>query len=86
VWCILRFQLHERDPSVVHLENGKRVYFTEQNIQDRATNPPSTTLIAFFQLCQTDDFAKTLMYADVPTYYTWNGTRKNFERGKEAKQ
>jgi len=70
----------------VHLENKQRVYFTEQNIQDRATNSPNTTLTAFFQLCQTGDFARTLMYADIPTYYTKNAARKKFERRREVKQ
>jgi len=89
VWRILGFQIHERDPTVVHLavylENGQRVYFTEQNIQDRVTNPLSTTLTAFFQLCQRDDFARTFVYAGIPTNYTWNTTRKNFERRKGGK-
>ena len=34
-WRILEFPIHERDPPVqqlaVHLENGQRVYFTEDN-------------------------------------------------------
>jgi len=81
----LEFQIHERDPTVVHLENGQKVYFTEQNIQDRTTNSSNTALTAIFQLCQTDDFARTLMYTDIPTYYTWNATQKNFERRKRFK-
>jgi len=89
VWRILGFQIHERDPTVVHLavhlENRHRVYFTEQKIQDRTTNPPNETLPVFIQLCQTDDFTRTLMYADIPTYYTWNATQKNIERRKSGK-
>ena len=34
---------------------------------DRASgDPPKTTLTEFFALCQVDDFAKTLLYVDVP--------------------
>ena len=49
VWRILEFPIHERDPPVqqlaVHLENGQRVYFTEETAIDRASgDPPKTTL------------------------------------------
>ena len=74
-WRILEFPIHERDPPVqqlaIHLENGQRVYFTEDTAMDRASgDPPKTTLSKFFALCQVDDFAKTLLYVDVPKYYT----------------
>jgi len=45
-------------------------------------NPPKTTLLAFFDLCKTDDFAKTLLYVDVPSYYVWENNR--FERKKHG--
>ena len=84
VWRILNFQIHERYPMVmhlsVHLENGQRVYFTEDNLHDRVDEPPNTTLTAFFLLCQQDNFAKTLLYCDVPKYYTWEASRKVFKR------
>ncbi|CAF3387997.1 unnamed protein product [Rotaria sp. Silwood1] len=84
VWRILDFPIHERHPMVVHLavhlENGQRVYFTEDNLLDRVNEPPNTTLTAFFLLCQKDDFAKTLLYCDVPKYYTWNASAKVFKR------
>lgn len=76
VWRILSFEVHDRSPTIVHLavhlENGQRVYFTENNIQEVINNPPDTTLTAFFKLCAQDDFAKTLTYDRVPSYYTWN--------------
>ncbi|XP_043937508.1 uncharacterized protein LOC122810098 [Protopterus annectens] len=83
VWRILSFAIHERSPAVVHLavhlENGQHIYFTAVNVQQIALNPPATTLTAFFTLCQNDAFAKTLLYLEVPTYYTWNVSRKSFE-------
>ncbi|XP_072947724.1 uncharacterized protein [Epargyreus clarus] len=42
--------------------------------------PPKTTLTAFFLLCQNDAFAKTLLYVDVPRYYTWNVSSKEWKR------
>ena len=78
------FPIHERHPTVihlaVHLENGQRVYFTEENLYQRVLEPPNTTLAAFFLLCQKDNFAKTLLYCDVPKYYTWNPSAKVFKR------
>ncbi|GBM86776.1 hypothetical protein AVEN_203254-1 [Araneus ventricosus] len=59
VWRIFGFQIHERDPAVihlaVHLENGQRVYFTDETALDRAINPPKTTLTEFFELCNRAD-------------------------------
>lgn len=86
VWRILSFSIHERYPAVVHLavhlENGQRVHFTTDNILEKITNPPCTTLLAFFELCQRDEFAKTLIYHEVPSYYVWNN--KNFIRRKRG--
>ncbi|GFW89695.1 uncharacterized protein TNCV_1025791 [Trichonephila clavipes] len=42
--------------------------------------PPKTTLTTFFQLCQNDAFAKTLLYVDVHCYYTWNVSLKEWKR------
>ena len=53
-WRLLAFPIHERYPAVVHLgvhlENGQRVYFTEDNAQQKANVPTDTTLTAFFKL------------------------------------
>lgn len=89
VWRILAFQIHERYPTVfhlaVHLENGQRVYFTSDNLAEKITNPPQTTLLAFFELCKTDNFAKTLLYSEVPSYFVWkNNTFQRRKRGTDV--
>ena len=89
IWRILNFPIHDRDPPVlhlsVHLENGQRVYFTTETAQKVATEPPTrTTLTAFFELCQKDSFAKTLLYSEVPSYYTWDTTNKQFNPRKRG--
>ncbi|KIH48241.1 hypothetical protein ANCDUO_21693, partial [Ancylostoma duodenale] len=88
LWHILSFPIHERYPPVVHLsvhlENGQRVYFTADTAQERATHPPNTTLTAFFDLCQQDPFARTLLYPEVPKHYTWNASTKRFCRRKQG--
>ncbi|GFU40418.1 putative DNA helicase [Trichonephila clavipes] len=89
VWRILSFPIHERHPTVihlaVHLENGQRVYFTADNVRARALVPPATTLTAFYSLCQDDLFAKTLLYSEVPKFYTGNASNKKFQRRKQGK-
>ena len=86
-WRILEFPIHERDPLVqqlaVHLKNGQCVYFTEDAALERASgDPPKTTLTEFFALCRVDSFAKTLLYADIPKYYTWSN--KSWRRRKQG--
>ena len=88
-WRILQLPMHERHPAViqlaVHLENGQRVFFTEETAQDRAVaDPPKSTLTAFFDLCSNDPFASTLYYVDVPRFYTWNN--KSWNRRKRGTQ
>ncbi|XP_072392261.1 uncharacterized protein [Diabrotica undecimpunctata] len=93
IWHILSFPIHDRDPAVqhlaIHLENGQRVYFTEENVLQRAFEAPKTTLTEFFTLCQKPDvfgqFAKTLVFGDVPRYFTWNKSSKKWEPRKQGK-
>ena len=62
----------------VHLENGQRVYFDHNNLRERVENPRNTTLMAFFKLCQEDNFAKILLCEDVSCYYTFDKLFKIF--------
>ncbi|GFQ95525.1 ATP-dependent DNA helicase [Trichonephila clavata] len=59
VWRIFGFQIHERDPAIIHLavhiENARRVFFTNETAIDGAMNPPKTTLTKFFELCNRAD-------------------------------
>ncbi|GFV18973.1 helitron_like_N domain-containing protein [Trichonephila clavipes] len=65
--------------------NGQRVYFTAYNVRARALVSPATTLTAFYSLCQDDLFAKTLLYSEVPKFYTWNASTKKFHCRKQGK-
>ena len=84
IWRILQFPIHDRYPAVlklnVHQPDGQRVYFTSDNVLARAETPPETTLTGFFKLCKSDDFAKGLLYCDVPRYYTCVVSHKKFKR------
>ncbi|UYV71174.1 hypothetical protein LAZ67_8002034 [Cordylochernes scorpioides] len=67
----------------VHLKNGQRVYFTSANAALQAHRPPKTTLTEYFALCQRDNFAKTLLYVEVPVYYIWS-TSKSWQSRKQG--
>jgi hypothetical protein len=41
---------------------------------------------AFFDLCREDHFAKTLMYSQVPEFYTWDSRAKKWRRRKRGQQ
>ena len=83
-WRIFGFPIHERHPAIqqlaVHLENGQRVYFRAETAADQALNPKETTLTAYFKLCQNDAFAMTLLYHQIPSYYTWSNNKWNKRR------
>jgi hypothetical protein len=87
-WRIFDFTIHNRYSPVqhlsVHLAEGQRVYFTEANFEERASNPSKTILNAFFDLCQKDDFARGLLYCDIPKYYKWNSQRKMWNWRKQG--
>lgn len=87
-WHIFRFPIHERYPAVshlsIHLENGQRIYFTKENAKNKIENLSDTTLTAFFKLCQKDQFAQTLLYNEIMSYYTWNAKQKIFCKRKKG--
>ena len=92
IWRIFTFPIYERDPAVEHLaahiENGQRVYFTEQTALQQALTAPKTTLSEFFSLCNRQDvvsqFAKILMYSDVPKFLHGINNKKFGSHGNEA--
>lgn len=88
VWRMLSFSIHERFPAVIHLdihlENGQRVYFDPSNARRVVENPRNTTLMAFFDLCNNDEFAASLLYEEIPGYYTFNKQNGTFQRRRRG--
>ena len=84
IWRNFWLETHQRYPAVVnlavHLENRQRVYFSEDTAHNLVQTPPESTLTDFFKLCQQDVFEKSLMYIEVPTYYTWTKQKSWFQR------
>lgn len=50
------------------------------NVEERALHPQNTHLTTFFQLCQSDEFASTLLYNQNPKYYKWDNEKNNEQR------
>ena len=40
--------------------------------------------MAFFDLCTEDEFARTLIYNEVPRYYTWQDKDHHWKRRKQG--
>ncbi|KAI5747287.1 hypothetical protein M8J77_013075 [Diaphorina citri] len=57
----------------VHLPDEQRIHFQPHSVREQMDR--STTLMAFFELCQTDSFAKSLLYCEVPSYFTYSRQR-----------
>ncbi|CAE1253268.1 unnamed protein product [Acanthosepion pharaonis] len=74
-WHIFSFPIHERFPAIVqlavHLENDELRYLSADTAMDVAARTKDTAVTAFFKLCRQDEFARTLLYPDVPSYYVW---------------
>nr|XP_018911732.1 PREDICTED: uncharacterized protein LOC109040297 [Bemisia tabaci] len=88
IWRIFSFSMHSRFPPVihlsVHLENFQRIYFLPETVQSVLEHPRNTTLMAFFKLCQYDKFSETLLYENVPEFYTFDKQSGLFNRRKKG--
>ncbi|XP_076043746.1 uncharacterized protein LOC143026849 [Oratosquilla oratoria] len=78
----------KRKPAVVrlqvHLPDLHLVYIKENNDRQPNENASRTTLTEFFNICQYDEFARTIYYSDAPKYYVWEN--KKWQRRKEGRR
>ena len=77
---IYSFPIQERFPSVltlpVHEENKQNVVFIPGSEENRIVNPPVSHLLAYFVECQRPDSkASTILYCEMPLFYTWKGSK-----------
>ncbi|CAE1250265.1 unnamed protein product [Acanthosepion pharaonis] len=70
---IFSLPIHKPFPEIVqlaaHLQNEELRYFSVNTTVDVAETSNDTTLKAFFKLCQQNEFTRTLLYYDVPSFY-----------------
>ncbi|XP_055924684.1 uncharacterized protein LOC129956768 [Argiope bruennichi] len=84
IWRIFSFPIHELCTFGGASGEWQRVYFTVSNVAQRAEVPTPTILMSFFVTCQSVPFTRTLLYSEMPRYYTWNASSKKFQRRKQG--
>jgi hypothetical protein len=78
VYRLLSLPLHNEWPHVVrldiHLPRQQRMVFDptadEDSLLEQLTSSTST-LMGWFDLNANDEFARSLLYEDIPAHYTW---------------
>ena len=83
-------ELAERKPTVnrlqLHLPGQQTVFFDASDNNDQAIErierSERTKLTAFFELNNKDEFARTLLYREIPEKYAWDATKKKWNRRK----
>ena len=81
---IFGFKMHHMHPPVMklkfHLENEQNVVFDEgDNIQQILERNKKTHLTQFFELNKKDPNARNILYADLPSNYTYNEKEKRWQ-------
>ncbi|XP_076069172.1 uncharacterized protein LOC143041212 [Oratosquilla oratoria] len=84
-WKILKFEIHRSSPPVfaldIHLEGENSVFYSEGASEQEITSKiqKDTQLTAFFKLCNTDEFAATLYYNQLPFHYVYDAQKAIWE-------
>ena len=90
LWHVLKFPSHGQSPKVLRLSSSlpsdPSVQFDpnadpdeiELAMESQVARPNQIT--AWFALNAVDDFARTLLYVDIPTHYVWLDTEHKWQR------
>ncbi|RID62868.1 hypothetical protein BRARA_E01910 [Brassica rapa] len=90
-WRVFRFPIHYRSTAVEKLSfhlPGKQVitFRGKDKLKAVVTRKliENTMFLAWFELNKTDSFERTLTYAQIPSFYTYNKRLKKFNRRKRG--
>lgn len=82
-WRLQKFPICGRSHGVinlaVHTENQQKIVFEEKQ-ESKALNKWKTTLTAWLDLNNVDEFAKSIKYVNIPKYYSFNYQTKTWNR------
>ena len=91
VYRLMNYPTNDQWPPVkslaVHLPNAQDVYFSDKTDTIGAQNAllnSRTTLTEFFALNQEDERARSLLFQDIPKYYTWDDRARAWKRRKQG--
>ncbi|GJU52849.1 hypothetical protein Tco_1226563 [Tanacetum coccineum] len=91
-WRIYGFDIHYRIPSVeqlpFHLKDEQHVIFDATESIDYAVDKSSvneTKYESWMQLNQTNTFARSLLYVEIPRYFVWNQKQRVWIWRKQGK-
>ena len=89
-WRIFGFKIHSHFPAVIklqiHLEDEQYITFKDDDDIDNLMESKNSQLMKYFEICKIDSFAKTLLYQEIPYYYTWNTKMKSWKRRLQGKR
>lgn len=88
-WRIFEYPMHFHSHTIirldVHLPERQSVYFREGNEMQAAENPPTTKLLAFFQLNRRLRGAiNQFLYTEIPLNYVWSDKDKQWTKRKRG--
>nr|GEV74465.1 hypothetical protein [Tanacetum cinerariifolium] len=90
-WRIYGFDIHYRIPHVerlpFHLQDEKTVIFDATESIDYTLEKSlvnETKFVQRMELNKTDDFASTLLYAEIPKHYVWNAQKIIWDQRQRA--
>ena len=83
IWRIFGYPLHDEYPNVfrlaIHLEHQQPIHFHDDDkIEDVLASNIDSTLTSWFKLNATDVKARSIIYSDIPKFYKWDKTNKNW--------
>lgn len=87
-WRIFGFSIHAKSHAVIrlplHLPNGNCTLELDNISNDdiEETQNKKLMLIKYFELNKTNEIAKSLLYSDIPKYFTWHKVEKTWKPRK----
>ena len=88
-WRLRGNEVAGRKPSVsrlqIHLEGEQTVYFDadeKDQSMERIERSERTKLTSYFDLNARDEYARNLLYREIPEHYTWDQNSRKWKRRK----